>query len=103
MASYTNTGIKAVISQNKKYMITNMSVQHNNSYNQMSSLMGSQNRIGDTSVDVDITINIPDHSGLKLQSLEDLERFLGNSNVPDWCTDEMLVKALKENYPEEFL
>ena len=57
---------------------------------------------GPTSVKADFTVEILDHTGYKLNTLDGFAEFLKGNSHP-WANSDMIEKALRETYPERFL
>lgn len=49
--------------------------------------------------DVQVEVKSPGRN--MFRSLEDFEVYL--TNIPTWCTSEMVLEALRDKYPEKFL
>ena len=83
-----------------RYRVTGINIEHSPEiYN---SINGSVNMPGQMSKEIKVDLLIEEYNSSEVRTLDDFERAL-KGNGYTWLTDDMLYKALKNEYPERFL
>ena len=87
-----------------RYRVQSVNITNQPSQNQFTMRGHIFNVPSNEPLQIELTIAVYDTSAMsKLNSIEDVEKFLENNTTPEWATSEMIIKALKKEYPERFL